>query len=82
MIEPITEEEFAANLKALLERLRSRPARDGKPHKTFADLCKEQGTGPLDMDDFVAKCPGPLYEGFEEDIKIMRRGGRPLGPRR
>jgi hypothetical protein len=80
MFEPISEEEFASNIKALIERIRNRPTRDGKPHKTFDDLCKEQGVDPIDVDKLMAKSPGPLYEGFERDIKIMRRGGRPLGP--
>jgi hypothetical protein len=36
---------------------------------------------PIDVDDVMAHCTGGLYEGFEEDVKRMRRGLSPLGPR-
>ena len=69
-------------LAEFIERLRRRPPRKGCPRKTFAQLAAEQGVGPIDIDRLMAKSPGPLYEGFEEDVRRMRRGVTPLGPRK
>jgi hypothetical protein len=44
-------------------------------------MAEEQGVGPINIDRLMAKSPGPFYEGFEEDIRRMRRGLPPLGPR-
>ena len=65
-----------------VERLRRTAPRKGMPHKTFAELAAEQGVGPVDIEDLMSKSPGPFYEGFEEDIRRMRRGQRPIGPRK
>jgi hypothetical protein len=42
----------------------------------------KQSIGDDMPDNITAKSPGPLYEGFEEDVRVMRRGGRARGPRR
>ena len=81
MIAPITEEEFAVRLKEVITRLKSRPPRGGGRHKTFDDLCREQGVGPINLAELRAHNPGPLYDGFEEDLKRTRRGLLALGPR-
>jgi hypothetical protein len=70
-----------SELTALIERLRRSPPRKGFPRKTFAQMAEEQGVGPINIDRLMAKSPGPFYEGFEEDIRRMRRGLPPLGPR-
>ena len=67
---------------SFVESVRRRPPRKGLPHKTFAELATEQGVGPIDIEDLMSKSPGPLYEGFEEDIRRMRRGQQPIGPRK
>ena len=69
-------------LEELIDRLRKSPPHPGFPRKTFRELCDEQGVGPIDIHKLMAKSPGPLYEGFEEDVRVMRRGGRARGPRR
>jgi hypothetical protein len=38
--------------------------------------------GPINVAELRALSPGPLYEGFEEDLKRMRRGLPALGPRK
>ncbi len=69
-------------LTELIERLRRTPPRRGEVHKTFEEIAAEQGVGPFDAEWFKANRPAPFYEGFEEDIRRMRRGLRPLGPRK
>ncbi len=88
MIKPLTgealdraEEELGRKLQKLIADLRSRPPRSGGRHKTIDDLCREQGVGPIDPAKLRALSPGPLYDGFEEDLKRMRRGLPALGPR-
>ena len=76
------EEEMGKTLQELRARLWSRPPRGGGRHKTFDELCREQGVGPIDVDKLRELSPGPFYEGFEEDLKRMRRGQQVLGPRR
>lgn len=78
MIGPMTEEErarpeaeFAADIGRLVARLR----REQPPRF-------DRVAPPINPADFRANSPGPLYEGFEEDITRMRRGLPPLGPRR
>jgi hypothetical protein len=89
MIKPLTgrelekaEAQFARKLKKLIARLRSRPPRGGGQHKTFDDLCREQGVGPINVAELRKLSPGPRYDGFEEDVKRMRRGELALGPRK
>jgi len=40
------------------------------------------GTGIINWEKWDALNPGPFYEGFEEDIRRMRRGLPPMGPRK
>lgn len=49
--------------------------------KSFAEIAREQGVGPFDTKRARALAPGPIYEGFEEDVRRMRRGLQPIGPR-
>jgi hypothetical protein len=69
MIEPMTEEEFAKQLGEVVARARRHPPRI------------ESLPPPISALQLMELSPGPLYEGFEEDIKRMRRGLEPLGPR-
>ena len=71
MIEPMTEEEFAKELGELVARIR----REHPPRL-------ENVAPPIDLERLRALRPGPLYEGFEEDVTRMRRGLAPLGPRK
>jgi len=71
MLEPITYEEFAKQLAEVVESAR----RKGPPKL-------EHVAPPLNLEELRALRPGPIYEGFEEDIKRMRRGLMPLGPRK
>ncbi len=70
MIEPITQEEFAKALGEIVARARRHPPR------------LERIAPPINARELMESSPGPLYEGFEEDIKRMRRGLEPLGPRK
>jgi hypothetical protein len=77
MIEEMTEdelarvkEEFAKELAVLVARARLRPPR-------FDRIAP-----PIDPVALIASSPGPFYEGFEEDLKRMRRGLPPIGPRK
>jgi hypothetical protein len=70
MIEPMTREEFERELRKIVADARRRcPPR------------LERVAPPIDAAKLKALCTGPIYEGFEEDIKRMRRGLEPLGPR-
>lgn len=66
----------------LIKRLWREGDRNGKPHKTFAQIADEQGVGPIDFEKLMEHSPGPFYEGFREDVRRMRRGLPPLGPRK
>ncbi len=48
--------------------------------KSVEELAREQGSRPFDIRS-LDNAPGLFYEGFEEDIKRMRRGGAPFRPR-
>jgi hypothetical protein len=63
------EAQFSQELRTLVARMRSHPPR-------FDRLAP-----PIDVADVMAHCTGGLYEGFEEDVKRMRHGLPPLGPR-
>jgi hypothetical protein len=63
------EQLFDKHVRPLLEEMRKHPPR-------FANVAP-----PIDIDDLMAHCTGGLYEGFEEDVKRMRRGLPALGPR-
>ena len=68
MIPPMTQEEADEMILEATARARRVPPRfEVKP--------------PLDFEKLDALCTGPIYEGFEEDVKRMRRGLPPLGPR-
>ena len=82
MTESIPDDDPPETLAQVIARLRRTPPRQGMPHKTIAELAAEQGVGPINIEELMAKSPGPLYEGFEEDIRRMRRGQLPLGPRK
>jgi len=79
MTNPVSNDEpYELGLTEFIEHLRRTPPRRGMPHKTFEELAAEQGVGPIDFDKLMAKAPGPLYEGFAEDVRAMRRGRPPL----
>ena len=63
------EEQFAKELWTLVARMRRHPPR-------FVRLAP-----PIDVADVMEHCTGGLYDGFEEDVKRMRHGLAPLGPR-
>lgn len=71
MIEPMTREEGAKYLTELLAWLR----------KNCPPPRIENVAPPINLEELRALNPGPLYEGFLEDVKRMRRGLEPLGPR-
>jgi hypothetical protein len=64
-----TEEGFSKELKRLVAQMRRHPPQF------------DRVAPPIDVADVMAHCTGGLYEGFEEDVKRMRRGLSPLGPR-
>jgi hypothetical protein len=71
MTEPLmTYEEFARELRKIVARVR----REDPPRL-------ERVAPPINAAELMALAPGPIYEGFEEDVKRMRRGLEPLGPR-
>lgn len=70
------------SLTELIQQLKRSPPRKGEQYKTFEELAAEQGVGPVDVEKMKALAPEPFYEGFEEDIRRMRRGLDPLGPRK
>jgi hypothetical protein len=70
MIEPMTREEFAQELRKAVARAR----RMDPPQLNWS-------TPPIDLAKLRPLCKGPIYVGFEEDVKRMRRGLEPLGPR-
>jgi hypothetical protein len=70
MIEPMTREEYERELRKLVARAR----RISPPQLDW-------GTPPIDAARLKALSTGPIYEGFEEDVKRMRRGQEALGPR-
>lgn len=78
---PAEEPDDEFSLTEFIEWLRRSPPHKGFPRKTLDEIIAEQGVGPIDIDQLLAESPGPLYEGFEEDICRMRRGLPPLGPR-
>jgi hypothetical protein len=70
MLKRITRKEFARELGKAVARVRRKyPPRF------------ECTAPPIDLDRLRSLRPGKLYEGFEEDLKRMRRGLEPLGPR-
>ena len=73
MIEPISFEEFERALRASVER-----ARRMNPPEQFLSTWKSK---PIDAKKLMEMAPGPLYDGFEEDVKRMRRGLPAIGPR-
>jgi hypothetical protein len=73
MIEPITFEEFERALRASVER-----ARRENPPELFQATCKAK---PIDPEKLMEMAPGPIYDGFEEDVRRMRRGLPAIGPR-
>ena len=77
-----SDEDTQETLLEFIARRRREPPRRGECRKTLAELDEEQGVGPIDMEDLRANMPDPFYEGFEEDIRRMRRGLPPLGPRK
>jgi hypothetical protein len=70
MIKPMTEEEAEKELRKVIARAR----RIDPPRLDWV-------APPIDTARLEALSPGPLYEGFREDVKRMRRGLEPLGPR-
>jgi hypothetical protein len=63
------EDFYVEQLRALVREARRHPPR-------FGHIAP-----PLNVADVLAHCSGGLYEGFEEDVKRMRRGLPALGPR-
>ena len=70
MFEPMTREEAEKVLRDAIAR-----ARRMDPPRL------ERVAPPIDAAKLRALAPGPFYEGFLEDVKRMRRGLEPLGPR-
>ena len=70
MIEPMTREEYEAELRKIVAEAR----RKCPPRLDWS-------TPPIDMAKLRPLCKGPIYVGFEDDVKRMRRGLEPLGPR-
>jgi hypothetical protein len=70
MIEPMTREEGAKYLTEFLARLRN-----NRPPPRVESVAP-----PIDFEELWALAPG-VYEGWPEDLKRMRRGLEPLGPR-
>jgi hypothetical protein len=64
-----TAEFSAAEVRALVNKMRIHPPQF------------DRVAPPIDVADVTAHCTGGFYEGFEEDVKRMRRGLLPLGPR-
>ena len=69
MIPPMTKEEAEKYLAEVVARARLVPPR-------FDRIAP-----PIDLERLRALRPGKLYDGFEEDVRRMRRGLEPLGPR-
>jgi hypothetical protein len=70
MIEPMTREEYERELRKIVAEARRKcPPR------------LERVAPPIDLARLRPLCKGPIYVGFEEDVKRMRRGLEPLGPR-
>jgi hypothetical protein len=68
MIEPMTQEEGDKFLTEFVADLRRRSS----PQVVLGE--------PINLERLRALRPGQLYEGFEEDVKRMRKGLEPLGP--
>ena len=49
--------------------------------RTYPPQHTENVAPPINLEELRATNPGPLYDGFLEDVKRMRRGLEPLGPR-
>jgi hypothetical protein len=72
MIEPMTREEAEEEMAEFIATLR----------RTYPPQHIESVAPPINLEELRECNPGPPYEGFLEDIKRMRRGIQPLGPRR
>jgi hypothetical protein len=70
MIEPMTREEYERELRKVVARAR----RISPPRLEWV-------APPIDLAKLRPLCKGPIYEGFDEDVRRMRRGLEPLGPR-
>jgi hypothetical protein len=82
MTDPVDDDRPLTTLE-LIKYLRSQPPRPGFPRQTLEEIALEQGIkGPIDFEEWQRESPGPFYEGFEEDIRRMRRGLPPIGPRK
>jgi hypothetical protein len=71
MIEPMTREEADRLLREIVADARRR-----YPHGVV-----EHVAPPIDAAKLRALAPGPFYDGFLEDVRRMRIGLEPLGPR-
>ena len=69
MIEPMTYEEYVRELRKDVARARMHPPRF------------DRVAPPINAAELRALAPGPLYDGWLEDVKRMRRGLEPIGPR-
>ena len=49
--------------------------------RTYPPQRIENIAPPINLEELRATNPGPLYDGFLEDVRRMRRGLAPLGPR-
>jgi len=49
--------------------------------RTYPPQRIENIAPPINLEELRATNPGPLYDGFLEDVRRMRRGLEPLGPR-
>jgi hypothetical protein len=71
MIEPMTREEADRLFREIVADVRRR-----YPQGTVECVAP-----PIDPEKLRALAPGPFYEGFLEDVRRMRCGLEPLGPR-
>jgi hypothetical protein len=70
MFEPMTREEAEKEFTEFVAWVR----------RTYPPPHIENVAPPIDFEELWALAPGPVYEGWPEDLKRMRRGLAPLGP--
>jgi hypothetical protein len=74
----LTERTDARQTRSALmtSRQKSASLEAGRPRaKTAEELIKEQGTLPFDPEKWFAQSPVHFEEGFEEEMKALRRDG-------
>ena len=67
----------------LVAHLRSQFPPGHRDLRSISDMAREQGKGPVDWERInrILREEGDVfYEGFDVDLKRMRRGLDPIGP--